>query len=279
MNKKLTEEENKLENDSFYFLANLTKRYYHFVVVSLDNDLDFQRIWEKIPFKLSDKEKHIVNRKFSEIEIQQRQIESNMPFRRSDENDTEIEPPYFYDLFIIKIENQLVILFPFRILAKRCIEELVNFEGLEFWKLNMNDYVQSNYQEISKEIYSDFGMSVLGLDVGLKGEDNINSVSIAGEHPLDSEFYKDFLKNPIESNTYTINNVNLKGSTLLTSDSYPKSRARVHLDFYGNGKFYLHVRGKNLIILALMWQSLIRSKCLASTKDNPIPRLKKDRWN
>lgn len=276
MAKNSTTDQKKKKEDPFSFEVNLLNRYYHFVVISTAKGFTVSDIWNIIPYKLSNKTMHIVSKNFLGIDIHQRQIESIVPFRQQDEDDIDMKPPYFTDIFISQVNNHLLLFFPFRAIAKKCIEELINHGGgLEFWKLGMNDFVQSNFENTSKEIVSDLGTNILGVDVGIN-EDKVNSVSIAGEHPLDSKFYTQFLKTPIETGTYTINSIRIKGSTIAASVSYPKSRAKVHLDFYGNGKFFLHIGGRNILVLALLWKSLIKSKCLSATDENPIPRIKKD---
>lgn len=273
----LLEPQNQKKEDPFLFEINLTKRYYHFVVISKKNNLNMSDIWNIVPYKLSKHLSHKVTKKLLGMEIQHRQIETNEPFvQRGEENENQ-KPPYFTDIFILQVDNYLILLYPFKIIARRCIEELLaKLNGLEFWKLNMNNFIQSNFENTAKQIVTDLGISVLGINVAVKGVDNINSVSIEGEHPLDSNFYKDSLKTPIEAGTYTIDNILIKSSIAITTNSYPKSRAKVHLDFFGNGKFFIHIGGKNLLSMALLWKSLLESKCLYSTEENPIPRMKKD---
>ena len=53
-------------------------------------------------------------------------------------------------------------------------------------------------------------------------------------------------------------------------------RARIHVDTYGNFRFYVHMKGANLVAIPYFLQLLVSTECLGSVAVNPLLRVNRD---
>lgn len=274
------------------------QKYYHFVVIKEKKENGIISCIDYLK-NLSDQKREPINsRNFPKLN--HFSFVTNIQYSTSGVTDFSILenklPPYRYDVVYYNVEekavNLLILVFPFSKFAKDMIEKLrvehgllrtCSFSAVDIPRaisLNMEDQYTSKYLTKTR---------ISNIEVTLKGEVNLSSIRMTGDNPLKSLTYKALLEtkqkiessNNLEQSKAEINNG--KRNTIyenkkivlaceLISDKGKSFGAKIHVDTFGNFKFYLHQNGINFRILPNLLKELLYLECLHETSINPLLR-------
>ena len=269
---------NNMNNTNIVSLL-FPRRYFHLVALRIDSQYSIREFWNDC--EISVKRKEACALENSEFIVSQNTITSDIRFYNT-EDDFSInqngEPPFHYDIFaiLLKQSNLLIVGFPFRLLAKSTIANLISHKSLlkkgNFVKANLNNLIKVNpFTDFFEENFTSYFSS---LDLTLTGDTNITSVNLDGDKPLESTLYKSVFLKLINEDECKLERCTLKCETTPNnSNNIIKSKANIHVDQFGNYKFYIHGSGKNIITIPYIFTMLNKYECLESTLINPINRL------
>jgi hypothetical protein len=227
------------------------------------------------------------------LEIQHRQLRSELAYPRG--KPLEIvsvskdgSPPYLYDVFAIRLrfhaKTYFVFVFPFAALAREIVDRLIITYNLrrrcDLLRVDLPLLIQ--HSELPSEV-KQVRTNIVGLQVTVPDDPALSSLSLGGDNPMKSSIYRSFLQEPIRKGTTILEQCILACELQLSGENpdqlavdQRKSRARVHLDAFGNFKFYLHINGENLITVPYLIQRLISLDCLDTVSINPLHRVEKE---
>ena len=184
--------------------------------------------------------------------------------------------PYKYDTIIIdfpKIEA-IVLCLPFKNLAKAMSFDLESkykiLNNSNFLKVDMSKLIEmddgyTDYYHNSNHFF--FG----GVFLSVSGDSYISTVKLEGDKPLDSDIYKDYFKERMNSHQCKLEKCIIKCRIELTEDSKKsKAKSSIHIDKFGNYKIYVHTLGRNLISIPALFEFLVNIDCLLETPYNPV---------
>ncbi len=269
----------------------LDQRHFHSVVLRDTGGYSISEYWRQLGNTVAgcqmDKVPH------PDFEIQHRRLRDNFPYPRgklleivSASHDG--SPPYFYDLFALRIKcggsTFFVFAFPFVALGRVIVDNLINNYGLrmkcDILKVDLSDLVQHGGRS---EESGQFRTKIVGLHVVIPGDPLLTSLTLGGDDPMSSNLYKDYLQEPIRKGQSTLEECILACELERSSDKPDEAleverhlRSRMHMDQFGNFKFYVHVRGRNLVIIPHLLKQLISLNCLGRASQNPLHRAKEE---
>ncbi|MDL5051914.1 hypothetical protein QQ054_38570 [Oscillatoria amoena NRMC-F 0135] len=251
------------------------KRYYYFVALE-GNLLDLKSIiYNCLNIKT-------VKNSFNSdsYDIENVIVESNLQFFNSNQDNSvngDGQPPFQYTVFIVGIPNSeiLVLGFPFKSLAK----EITNKLSLDRNLLKSGSYLKPRFDDLilldeSKFTNDDWLMNFSSLDLELGGESDVSSVRLSGDRPINSTLYKKTFLSLIKKDECSLTGCSLKCQVVSSEYLVTRSRANIHVDLYGNYKFYVHTSGRNVNTIAYLFIFLKKYNCIKSTFINPINKLK-----
>ena len=185
--------------------------------------------------------------------------------------------PYQYDLFAIQIKRLNIFLFgfPFQAIAKDIIDDFMprHFSNGKFQKIDLKRLVKTELKDAEEEAYNaKFG----GVAIKLSGDLNITSVNLDGLKPLESDIYTQFFKSSIENDSAYCSVEKCVIKFQIKHEDHFISAANIHLDLFGNFKFYMHRTGSTIYNLPMFFHMLDKYKTIIPTTStsNPIYRSK-----
>ncbi len=266
------------------------QRHFHFIILRDIGGYTLNSYWtQAADAGALSKQADDIN--YPEFEIQHRELRTNTAYPRGRLLETvslskDGSPPYLYDLFGLKIlidsVTYFAFVFPFSALALEITDRIIDGYKIrricEIIKVDLSLLVgkigsQTDVRKISSQ--------VVGLQAVISDDPVLHSVSLGGDDPLKSSIYKNFLLDPIRKGITTLEQCVLKCELQPPiADSFELSaqqrRARVHLDAFGNFKFYVHISGKNFATIPFLVQLLKTLECLDTTSVNPLHRLQEE---
>ncbi len=267
-------------NENFFDLL-IKKRYYHFIVLRKIEKYSFSEFWNNIGSIFTGVH-YSKNISFKNFEIQHKRLKSNTLFARGAlfkeiSLNKDGNPPYLYDLFAIKTsilsDEFYLLIFPFSAMARIVIDNLITKHLLR----KMCDIITARVPSIilteDLNIDEEIDTSVVSLDIVIKDDNNLSLLKIGGDSPLNSDLFKNHVLNNINEKYFNPYKCGLSCGLSYSDDSLSHSiRSRVHMDIFGNFKFYIHIDGKNLIVLPFFIKRLISIDCLNTVSLNPLLR-------
>lgn len=264
----------------------LEQHYFHFIVLGNVASLSLVDCWKHIG-KVRRTQSPIVSH--DGFEIEHRVLNSDEPYSRSDIAASvrgDSKGPFPYDVFAMKVRTKrnayIVAAFPFAALARDTVGTLRRAvsarKRVDFQKANVASLIGQADNGI---VADDFRAGVVGIQVASKGDPDLRSVCLGGEHPLKSSLYKEFLQTQIEKEgkKFRIEHCILACELDQPRDELsdhgrttPTLRSRARIDTFGNFKFYIHLGGANLIVIPRLLQVLDGLKCLDRVAINPLLR-------
>jgi hypothetical protein len=267
----------------------IDQRYYYFVTLHDIGGYSLNEFWNQtgspiIQIKQTD------DFNVSDIEIQHKRIKSNIPYPRGKLLEaTSISGngsgPYIYDILAVRTtfdnESYFALAFPFHALARDILEKAINTHNLRhkcnILKVNLPALILNKDLQFSA---GEFRTNVSGLQVIISDDPALSSLSIGGDNPMESAIYKNYLDDPIKKGKMIVDQCILKCEFELQETNLKlyqrKKRAQIHIDAFGNFKFYMHINGDNFITIPYLIQRLKQLNCLSSTSINPLIRLEKE---
>lgn len=230
---------------------------------------------------------------YPDFEIQHRRFRSYFPYPRGKlleivSASGDGTAPYLYDVFalrmMIEAKTYFVFAFPFAALARDVIDDLINNHDLrrkgDILKVEVPVLVQHSEVEVET---AHIRMRIVGLQVVIADDPALSSLSLGGDNPLKSSIYQDFLKEPIRKSNFIPDRCVLACELQWPLEmmdqevmSQRKVRSRMHMDAFGNFKFYVHVSGANFVIVPYLLQRLNSLKCLDKVSINPLQRMQQE---
>ncbi len=258
------------------------QRYFHLVAIKSETDiLKNESLLKELGFKIEKNYDEI-----DEIEILQLSIISNIPFYRG-EQDFSVKgnnmAPFKYDSMLINLVKLKIsiLCLPFKLLTKVVIESLINNHKLlsknTFVKVDLDKLIKSN-DEHTDYVDNDISYFFSSVNLTLTEESALSSVKLDGDKPLDSMLYKSIFKEKILEGKCKLEKCILKSSTSISNKpNIPNTKSAMHVDKYGNYKFYMHSTGNNITTVPLVFEHINKMECLIETPINPVNNLKEDK--
>lgn len=272
-----------MNNNDKNFNLLINQRYYHFITLKKNvNDYSFDDFWNNLDSLFFD-EDFSENIESDNYEIQHKRLKSNQIFPRGNlinaiSFDKVGNPPYQYDLFAIKtiLEGEIyfVFVFPFSLMARIIVNDLINRNRLR-QKCDILAVKVPNFI-LKKElnIDNDINIWVVGLDMVIKDDEDLSLLKIGGDKPLNSILYKNYVLNNISSKYFYPYKCSVACELFSENPEFyqPIVRSRIHLDVFGNYKFYIHIDGKNLLLIPNLIKRFIKINCMDIVAINPLLR-------
>jgi hypothetical protein len=253
-----------------------TQRYYHFVAFKGDSSVIKSRFfsdWKAKAIDEYDTDENCIVRQFtvtSDFQYNQSEL------ARTVERD---KGPFVFDLVIIecRFNNTLVMCFPFKQLAVDIVTALVStYKILSqscFLRIDLHKLIHAN--DDSTDLYHDQNHFFMGGIAFSLQNSSLSTVKLAGDKPLDSDIYKDYFKERL--NNFGLEKTIMKCEVGATTDNRAvKLTSAIHIDKFGNFKFYLQNKGRNLLTVPAMFDLLSRLECTVETTVNPIIHIIKE---
>lgn len=266
-----------------YFDSYSGQRYYHVVAYESNNNLyTLQSFWKDCGIL---KKENIISHDLENFVIEQGKLVTDIKYHFGEEgfslNDDD-KAPYKYDLFAVRLKKQnlLIFGFPFKNIAREKLQKIIGqkkiLEKGNFIKTDLNKLIKHSNKQTQFSNDS-FITHFSGVELVLTAETNISSVNLDGDMPLESNLYRNVFLDKVENNECKLEKCSLKCETIEhKSNSIPKTKSNIHLDLFGNYKFYVHQSGKNIFTIPFLFEMLSKLKCLKTTLINPILRLENE---
>ena len=182
-----------------------------------------------------------------------------------------------------QIANKVVYAFgfPFLGLASDVITKIITSGDIssspDFLTVKVRDLV-ARFEEEAQTKFKDLTAEVVGLQFVVVNDKNLSRMRIGGDDPLKATIYRDFLSGQFKSEAINPDVCVLSCEREWDYAHSGKSsgrrmlRSRVHLDLFGNFKFYAHLGCINVQLVPYVLELLNTLKCLDGTSENPLPR-------
>lgn len=262
-----------------YFEFKTAKRYFHIVAFKFESKFTIRNFWKDCDINLVSQKPAVHDS--DEVRIEQIWMNSEKQYYFGEIDysvNQNLKAPYRYDLFAIELKRQNVFIFgfPFKSLAKELMRKLTEERNYKtkgaFLKPNLGKLIRdTNSQDFGNDLGTGYFSS---LSITITGDQNITSIDLGGDRPLESSLYKKNFKRLIEEEQSHVEKGIVRCQT--TDDEMigiPRTRSNIHLDHFGNFKMYVHGSGKNLFTLPFIFTALKATKCLQNTLTNPLINL------
>ncbi|MGA9762003.1 MAG: hypothetical protein WBQ14_06250 [Gaiellaceae bacterium] len=196
-------------------------------------------------------------------------------------------PPYTYDVLAAEIAVAsggvyFVAGFPFASLALQICEEVFGAAGRssigQFACADIPKLV-TLMEEAGTARSSAVTARIVAVEVSVRGDKSLTMVRLGGDDPLRAELYRAYLQSRIAGGALVPDQCVLACEKTILDEMMVGERhlrSRVHMDRYGNFKFYAHVALANLELLTSTLALLDDLGCLQDAEHNPVMRLKGD---
>lgn len=277
-----------IQQVNFDLLAD--QRYYHSIALRDIDNYSLACYWGQL--RNVDTSNQRSDLAYPDFEIQHRRLRSDFPYPRGKLLEAvsasgDGSSPYLYDVFALRMkvgaQTYFIFAFPFAALARYVIDSLIENHDLlkkgDIQKVNLAALVQQAEVEV-ENLEGPIRTRIVGLQVVISGDPAVSSVILGGDNPLKSAIYQDFLRESIHKSGSIPDQCVLACELPWPSEvsgqstvNQRKLRARMHMDAFGNFKFYVHVGGENFVIIPYLLQVLDSLKCLDKAPMNPLWRV------
>lgn len=262
----------------------LEQRYFHFVAVEVSNAYNLDDYWHQIGETIVSMGQETAPG--IGLKIQHSQVTSSKAYSRgnvlasisSTRNGKQF---YTYDLFAcetpVEEARYFVFAFPFAALAKAIVNRLIKEHDLhKNCNLQAVDVPGLVLHDDLSLTQDGFQTHITGLNLVTKGDDNISSIKLRGDNPLQADVYLDSLQDQVKfrPKMCVLDCILQLAAAETQGENVTKRRlrAKVHMDIFGNFKFYLHIGGVNFVLIAHLLKRLHTLNCLKKVSINPLER-------
>ncbi len=268
-----------MENIKAFFTLVSAQRYFYLIAFKVDNEYNTSSFWKDCGFSID--KKSISNYEVKDFKIEKQCIITPKAYHTGDKNysvNKYPDPPFNYDVFVLTLKKLKILIFgfPFKSLASIIMENLINRDLIakgNFVKADINKLIKINHN--SDFINDSYSAHFVGLELTLTGDTDLSTVYLDGDSPLQSSLYKNVFLKLIDDNKSKLDNCTIKFETFtIKKEITPKSKANLHIDLFGNYKFYVHLNGNNLFTIPYLFDLLNEKDCLLSASQNPLKNLK-----
>jgi hypothetical protein len=263
------------------------QRYYHFVLLREVRTFSLKSYWRMIgdafAFKMSE------NWALDPYPLQHRKLRMHASYARGAIAEVMSErgggrPPFLYDVFAAKIDlrgdSYFLFGFPFAALAMTIMDNLIHKQNLLRYGELLGVDVQkliSIMEEGIQDRFEKLETHVVGVQFVVTDDKSLTAVRLGGDAPLSAQIYVDFLRRKRNAGVFLPDrcvlaceregDVNNRTNRGVIPRAY---RSRVHVDGYGNFKFYAQVGCSNLGLLPYTIGQLRAIACLRKVVTNPL---------
>jgi hypothetical protein len=272
------------------------RRYYHFVALT-GRGLGPATFWKKLneigEIERPDVAVPVDSPRFK---LEHRKFRSKRVYARGAVTATLSEhgkggPPFLYDVFAARIEFEddpcLVIGFPFAALAVETIDRLTSngsMKNSDFVGVDVSALLSEKNRPL--KLFDGLSSMVVGVQYVVTDDKSLTSVRLGGDDPFQAEIYECFLRQKFERGLWVPDQCVLacerNGDTSLATrpgTSGGPLRSRVHIDKFGNFKFYMHVGCSNVTLMPYAIAQIHSVACLRKVSGNPLRRIEQDDAN
>ncbi len=275
-----------MTDQSFGINSVADRRYYHFVLAKTETRLP--GYWKELR-RLGDivKPAAAVAAGEPDLELEHRKLKSERAYARGiagfqlSQNGNN-RPPFLYDLFAATLhfrsELYMLLGFPFVALARNVIDELLR-DGF----IKTRDFQSVEVGELLKEKNRPFrtlqGLSskVVGVQFVVTDDKSLTAVRLGGNDPFHAQIYEKFLREKFESGIWGADLCSLACERDVQEKKIPSSRrilrSRVHIDKWGNFKFYAHAGCKNISLIPYIVSQVRSVSPFKQAVGNPLWRV------
>ena len=240
------------------------KRYYHFVLARTEA-VGLDACWRKLR-ALGDviRPKAAVPPGAPGFALEHRKLRSERAYARGEAAITLSEkgnggPPFLYDLFAAKInlrsEGYVLIGFPFLSLAREAVDCLLreNFiQTKDFQAVDIGELLRERNRPYKR--FEGLSSRVVGIQFVVRDDKSLTGVRLGGDYPFQAQIYERFLKEKFEAGTWGVDLCVLaceREADAKKDGAQPGNilHSRLHIDKWGNFKFYVHTGCNNVLLL------------------------------
>lgn len=271
------------------------KRYYHFVAVK-GRGAVLSRLWRILSdFGEGEIERPVVavSLESTRFKLEHKKLRLKKPYAKGAAALTLSEhgrgqPPFLYDLFAARIDFEdapcLVVGFPFAALALGAIDHLKSngfMQNVEFLGVEMSELLSEKNRPL--KLVHGLSSSVVGVRFVVTDDKSLTAVRLGGDDPFQAQIYESFLKQKFELGLWVPDQCVLacerKEDTTDEGRLKPPGgliRSRLHVDTWGNFKFYMHAGCANVKLMPYAIAQVHAMGCLKMVNGNPLKRIEKD---
>jgi hypothetical protein len=283
-----------MSNKEALFKCLTDQRYYHFVALRDNGRYSLPVYWRQIGdvAPLSGEQRDVST---STSEVQHRQLKLPKPYARGGvlqaiSKSKDGSPPYLYDLFGIKTrlgrDAFFVLVFPFAGLALDMVTTLIAQHNLlragELQRVDLGTLVKC-FENGAQTEFHDLISQVVALQFVVADDKCLSGMRLGGDDPLNSKIYRESLRPEVKRGflhpdlcVLSCEQEWRRATHGDDSQGHGTIRSRLHIDAFGNFKFYVHIGCCNIPLIPYALGLLYSLKCLQKTSGNPLLRLSQD---
>jgi hypothetical protein len=260
------------------------KRYYHFVLVK-SSGLTLSAYWRKLSEIGEVERPHVRTPVESQLfSLEHRKLRLEVPFARGATSEYLSErgngrPPFFYDLFAGKMEfkgeSYLLLGYPFSSLALMIVGSLEEHgfsKDAEYQNVNLPKWLSAKNRPFKR--FEGLNSNVVSVQFVVTGDESLTGVRLGGPDPFSAEIYKEYLQPKFEGGSL-VPDLCVLASDRQADERMPMEKmlySRLHIDKYGNFKFYMHAGCSNVTLLPYVVGQIRVAGCLGAVSKNPIEK-------
>ncbi len=264
------------------------QRYYHFIAMRTDSEASLSTHWRK--FADTQRAPKPVEFSSAVCEVQHRKLRSRTSYARgavaqllSEKGDG--LPPFFYDVFLARLiakgESYILFGFPFAGLALELsggIAARESASGRGEFQGALVPRLLTTLEKSNPRRFDELTTRVVGVQFKVEDDKSLSAVRLGGDDPLGAGIYREYIKERIDRGEVLPDTCVLAcerewASTLDRPGETQSFRSRIHVDAYGNFKFYAQVGLANLRLLPYAIGQLKLWGALRPVAGNPLRRL------
>jgi hypothetical protein len=262
------------------------QRYYHFVVVRETKHFGLDTYWRLVG--------DIVTPGYDastggQYPIEHKKLRLATGFARgavaamlSETN--QVGSAYLYDLFAARIRLDgdwyLLFGFPFVALASTVVQRVIDTGNVlahgKFIGVDIPKLIDVMERGITDR-FANLSTHVVGIQFIVKDDKSLTAVRLGGKDPLSAQIYTEFLGNKKSEGLFLPDRCVLACEREWSEREDRTEvrhlrayRSRLHVDAYGNFRFYAHVSCANIRLLPYALGQLLRLGCLSTVRGNPL---------
>ena len=197
-------------------------------------------------------------------------------------------PPFLYDLFACLVgfgkDTYLVFGFPFAALAVEVIDYLFDrgfLKNTEFQGVDLGRLLSEDRRPLPT--YEGLGSSVVGVQFVVTDDKSLTAVRLGGHDPFHAQIYELFLRKKFEERLWLPDQCVLACERQVERKEDEKAispglaiRSRLHIDKFGNYKFYMHSSCSNAALMPYAIAQIRAAGCLQKVQGNPLRRIEQE---
>ncbi|MDR0605681.1 MAG: hypothetical protein LBG80_15395 [Bacteroidales bacterium] len=255
-----------------------TQRYYHLIALKGNQDIIKKKFFNDWQIK-----KIATYNVEGDYSISQMALTSNYQYYQGEADNSlngNNSAPFVFDIIIIECTkiDIIILCLPFKKMTVDIITSLLSTYNIlvnsYFIKTDLHKLIHAN-DDYTDLVYNQNHFFLGGVFFSIKGDSFLSTVKLVGDKPLDSDIYKEYFKENLSNFGLEKSIVKCKVEAN-TDDRLVKLSSTFHIDKFGNYKFYIQSKGRNLLTIPAIFDFLYSINCLVEASNNPVIHLKKE---